>query len=277
MIDAIKLDATKADATRSGATSLDAMTSPEGTVDADPLSIEPATTLAGDDIGFEPTLSASKVPLATNAEPDPALFGQIGSGFDWNQASHVPMMASTPAPSNRGRVWLLAILLILAAGGAGVYSQIDRIQGLLGGGDNKSAPPVTVNTSAPPSIATKTAAQQPPAANREPSQPAAENGQAVQAAPPQAAAQTGRDLFSLQAASFPNEPAAREFSEKLVRAGVPAYVIAADIPKRGRWYRVRAGKFATQEEARKHGLEWQQRARAAGFGIQLVACAFEQP
>jgi cell division septation protein DedD len=80
----------------------------------------------------------------------------------------------------------------------------------------------------------------------------------------------GQKLYALQAASFPNEGGAKAYSDKLVRAGVPAYVIAADIPRRGRWYRVRAGKFAAPDEARKYATEWQQRARAAGINIQLV-------
>jgi cell division septation protein DedD len=84
-------------------------------------------------------------------------------------------------------------------------------------------------------------------------------------------------MVSLQAASFPNQAAANAFSERLARAGVPAYVVAADIPKRGRWYRVRAGKFATAEEARRYAVEWRQRARAAGIGIDLVTCNYDQP
>lgn len=260
---------------------IDAIKPAESKAESKLASKEPAAALSTNSGVFE---ESPLQPLSPVAETETPLFGQVGSGFDWNSMSHVPMLVSNQAPKSRGRVWLLVVFLVLAAGGAVAYSQIDRIQGLLTRSDHKNTAPVTVNASAPASINTKPAAQPASASNGQSGQPASQPGQTGTAvathgnpSPQPASTQSGRDLFSLQAASFPNEPAARQFSEKLVRAGVPAYVIAAEIPRRGKWYRVRAGKFASQEEARKHGLEWQQRARAAGVGIQLVACVFEQP
>jgi len=80
--------------------------------------------------------------------------------------------------------------------------------------------------------------------------------------------------ISLQAASFPSEASAKQFQDRLVQAGLPAYVVAADIPHRGKWYRVRAGKFASQEEARQAGESWRKRAAAAGINLQLVPCDY---
>jgi cell division protein FtsN len=77
---------------------------------------------------------------------------------------------------------------------------------------------------------------------------------------------------TLQAASFPSEASAKQFQDRLVQAGLPAYVVAADIPHRGKWYRVRAGKFSSQDEARKAAETWRKRMAAAGINTQLVPC-----
>jgi cell division septation protein DedD len=83
--------------------------------------------------------------------------------------------------------------------------------------------------------------------------------------------------FSLQAAAFPTQGGADEFAEKLKRAGVPSYVIPADLVRRGRWFRVRVGRFNSAEEAQKFAGEAQQRARTAGLAVQLIACPYNQP
>ena len=83
--------------------------------------------------------------------------------------------------------------------------------------------------------------------------------------------------FSLQAAAFPNQEGAAEFADKLKRAGVPSYVVVADIPKRGRWYRVRVGRFNSAAEAQRFASEAQTRAAAAGLSLQLIGCQYERP
>jgi len=83
--------------------------------------------------------------------------------------------------------------------------------------------------------------------------------------------------FSLQAASFPTERDADTFADKLKQAGVPGYVVPADVNRRGRWYRVRVGRFNAAEDAQRFAGEAQQRARAAGLAVQLVVCQYDQP
>ncbi|MFY9574882.1 MAG: SPOR domain-containing protein, partial [Blastocatellia bacterium] len=83
--------------------------------------------------------------------------------------------------------------------------------------------------------------------------------------------------FSLQAAAFPTEAAADEFAEKLKQAGVPSYVVNADLARRGRWFRVRIGRFNTAEDAQRYSSEAQLRARASGTSLQLIVCQYEQP
>ena len=83
--------------------------------------------------------------------------------------------------------------------------------------------------------------------------------------------------FSLQAAAFPTQVGADEFAEKLKRTGLPSYVVPAELARRGRWFRVRVGRFNAQEEAQRFAGEAQQRARGAGLALQLIVCQYDQP
>lgn len=83
--------------------------------------------------------------------------------------------------------------------------------------------------------------------------------------------------FSLQAAAFPTEGGANEFAEKLKGAGVPSYVVSADVARRGRWFRVRVGRFNSADEAQRFAGEVQLRARTTGLALQLIVCQYEQP
>lgn len=88
---------------------------------------------------------------------------------------------------------------------------------------------------------------------------------------------SGEGAFSLQAMSSSSHDEANKFSEKLMRAGVSAYVVQADIPGRGRWYRVRIGRFGTREEAMKYGEQSKMRAKAAGVKLDLIVSPYEKP
>lgn len=83
--------------------------------------------------------------------------------------------------------------------------------------------------------------------------------------------------FALQAAAFPTQAGADEFAEKLKSAGVPSYVVSADLARRGRWFRVRVGRFDTAEDAQRFAGEAQLRAKAAGMSLQLIVSPYDQP
>jgi cell division protein FtsN len=83
--------------------------------------------------------------------------------------------------------------------------------------------------------------------------------------------------FSLQAAAFPTQSGADEFADKLKRAGLPSYVASVELARRGRWFRVRIGRFNAADDAQKFAGEAQQRARAAGLSLQLIVCQYDQP
>jgi cell division septation protein DedD len=108
-------------------------------------------------------------------------------------------------------------------------------------------------------------------------QPQAENAAAARSAEGQTSDSTAQGQFSLQAASFPTQEGADEFAERLRRAGVPSYVVPAELIRRGRWFRVRVGRFNSAEDAQRFVGEAQQRARAAGIAVQLIVCQYGQP
>ncbi len=83
--------------------------------------------------------------------------------------------------------------------------------------------------------------------------------------------------YSLQAAAFPDEAGANEFCERLKRAGVPAYIVAADIAGRGRWFRIRVGRFESTQDAERFASESRRRARAAGLSLQLIVSSYDKP
>jgi cell division septation protein DedD len=85
-----------------------------------------------------------------------------------------------------------------------------------------------------------------------------------------------RGQFSLQAAAFPEESGAAQFAEKLKHAGLPSYVVSADVGKRGTWYRVRVGRFESAEAAKRYASDAQLRSKASGVSLQLIVCPYEQ-
>jgi hypothetical protein len=140
--------------------------------------------------------------------------------------------------------------------------------------------PENTKPSAPATKPNESAQVSPPApAEAAPANPAPpETKPATPAeAKPEAAEPAGQGKVSLQAASFPNEQGAKEFSEKLIRSGVPAYIAAADIAGKGRWFRVRVGRFTSAAEAEKYADQAKQRAKAAGLTLQLVVCDYGNP
>jgi cell division septation protein DedD len=55
--------------------------------------------------------------------------------------------------------------------------------------------------------------------------------------------------YSVQVGSYPTMDEATKIVEKWKKKGYPAYMMIADIPDRGRWYRVRMGGFSTRQDA----------------------------
>ncbi len=63
--------------------------------------------------------------------------------------------------------------------------------------------------------------------------------------------------YSLQVGSYQQMADANSAVEKLKGKGYRAFLMIADIPDRGRWYRVRVGGFASREEAKKYQQQFE--------------------
>jgi cell division protein FtsN len=61
--------------------------------------------------------------------------------------------------------------------------------------------------------------------------------------------------FTVQVGSYNNAAQADERAGHLRSSGVEARVVRADIPRRGTWYRVQAGSFASREDAARYAAE----------------------
>ncbi len=73
--------------------------------------------------------------------------------------------------------------------------------------------------------------------------------------------------FQLQVASFKEPADADKLVENLRRRGHRAYSLAAEVPNRGKWYRVRIGPFKSKFEAAKYKAEFERTERASPFVV----------
>jgi len=219
--------------------------------------------------------------IETNPAESPA--------HNWNRGQYeFPIIAQAPDSGRLAGLKIpIAAALLLVCGGYGGYfllyrpaiqaSQISQTVTRVQPAELKPS-----STAAAAGVDQQAASQPSPraaalsAAGRENQAPApTENVRDNRAASADSA--TGRGRYSLQAAAFPNEPGASEFSERLKRAGVPAYVVAADIAGRGRWFRVRVGRFETAQDADRFAAEARQRANAAGLTLRLIVSSYDKP
>jgi cell division septation protein DedD len=100
----------------------------------------------------------------------------------------------------------------------------------------------------------------------------------AQAAKPSASTEFGAvGSLTLQSAAFPDEAGASEFSNKLIRTGIPAYVVPADLPRKGRWFRVRVGRFSNADDAKRYAVQSRLRAKAAGLDVDFIVVEYGKP
>jgi hypothetical protein len=218
--------------------------------------------------------------IETNPAESPA--------HNWNRSQYeFPIILQAPDSGRLARLKIPIAAGLLLVCGVGGYFLLYRpaIQASQTSQTVTRVQPAEIkpsSTAAAASVDPQAASQPSPraaalsAAGRESQTPApTENARDNRAASADSA--TGRGRYSLQAAAFPNEPGASEFSERLKRAGVPAYVVAADIAGRGRWFRVRVGRFETAQDADRFAAEARQRANAAGLTLRLIVSSYDKP
>jgi cell division septation protein DedD len=79
-------------------------------------------------------------------------------------------------------------------------------------------------------------------------------------------AQNGSDgAFTIQLGSYNVIEQANERVARLQSAGFDARVVAVELPKRGTWYRVQAGRFSSREEATRYGNEMKGKGATDNF------------
>lgn len=218
------------------------------------------------------------LPVTETAPADP--WEDPLPAWDYSRAEW-PVLMGPPRERSFAKFKLPAALLLILALGAGfyylIYPQISRDQPPA---DNAVLPERAVESLAPAHKPAEPVAQsQAPSTSSD--APASEQAQPQQNPVREASAATetsnAKGRFALQAAAFPTQAGADELAQKLKSAGVPSYVVSADLPRRGTWFRVRVGRFNTAEDAQRFAGEAQLRAKSAGMSLQLIVSQYEQP
>lgn len=222
-------------------------------------------------------MPAVAAPAAKTPEPPsppdplfaaPALTpGQMGG----DQATWVSPAVDAATPRRRG--WALpAIAAALVLGVAGVVGAMF----LLPQFSTRPGQPAAVSGGDGPQQAASTElAQSAPAPEPAAPQPTKQAPQSTaqepaKTPPASTAPASGSGGYTLQVASNPDRAASDAVASELRGRGFDAYVVQAEIPGRGTWYRVRVGRFDSQAEA-KAAL---QRLRSTGTGAGAIVTAY---
>jgi cell division septation protein DedD len=71
--------------------------------------------------------------------------------------------------------------------------------------------------------------------------------------------------FTLQLSAFQNRPEAERFAAKLRDRGYAPFILAAEVPHKGTWYRVRMGSFASKEAASRYLADFKRETQLQAF------------
>lgn len=82
------------------------------------------------------------------------------------------------------------------------------------------------------------------------------------------AARGSEGEYTLQVISYDQLAAANEFADALRARGHEAFVVSADVPDRGRYYRVRIGPFETKHKADAYRAEFETQERMNTFVVK---------
>jgi DedD protein len=281
-----------------------------------PVAAVPVTQSEGGGLGTDRPPAGPEYMLVPNEGTNDLPDHNDGFDSD-SESENWPLMVDSPEEPARGsgmKRWAILIAVILVGGALAFYFGFKR--GSLWparqsasnqSSQGKSSGPAAPVTSQQPQANTLGAQNQsqnqskpgavesgsPAVLQTAPPAPALQPSPAAGAIPVKAATETkdtqqakpaadqhpdaGSGSLSFQMASFPSQAGADQFCEKLRNIGIPAYVVAADIPHRGKWFRVRAGRFASPAEAQQTSAGWQQRASKSGISLQLVPCDYQEP
>ncbi|WNG36561.1 SPOR domain-containing protein [Archangium violaceum] len=71
--------------------------------------------------------------------------------------------------------------------------------------------------------------------------------------------------FTLQISAFQNRPEAERFAAKLRDRGYAPYIISAEVPQKGTWYRVRMGSFPSKDAASRYLSDFKRETQLQAF------------
>jgi cell division protein FtsN len=132
----------------------------------------------------------------------------------------------------------------------------------------RAAPPPPARPGAPDPVPPPSVAPPPPPAPPLPAPdppPAKSKRDATREAPSVEAA-SGR--YTLQLSSFQEKDEAAEFMQALAEKGYQTYLISAEVPGRGLWYRVRLGDYATHGDALEAKAQFERKQRIIAYVLR---------
>jgi DedD protein len=106
--------------------------------------------------------------------------------------------------------------------------------------------------------AAKPAVQQTAKAQRQPA-PAPKESPVAKQTPP------SKVRYTIQVGSYPDKAMAEEETRNMKKRGYAAFLVASEIPEKGKWYRVRVGSFANRPSAEKLAKELKSKEGIDGF------------
>lgn len=71
--------------------------------------------------------------------------------------------------------------------------------------------------------------------------------------------------FTLQISAFQNRPEAERFAAKLRDRGYAPYILTAEVPNKGTWYRVRMGSFPSKDAASRYLTDFKRETQLQAF------------
>jgi cell division septation protein DedD len=71
--------------------------------------------------------------------------------------------------------------------------------------------------------------------------------------------------FTLQISAFQNRPEAERFAAKLRDRGYAPYIVSAEVPNKGTWYRVRMGSFPSKDAASRYLNDFKRETQINAF------------
>jgi DedD protein len=71
--------------------------------------------------------------------------------------------------------------------------------------------------------------------------------------------------YTIQVGSYPEKAMAEEETKNMKKRGYAAFLVATEIPEKGKWYRVRVGSFANKQSAEKLAKELKSKEGIDGF------------